>query len=129
MISFSIEFNEILPGSIWVVVADTVRSGLKYYAKRVDDPLTDWIQEQEVCVSNGLAVRVPVEGRTYLAIIIKKDSDLSTLVHESLHMAFYLLSHYDIPITMGDHEILCRTQQAILNKILPELKKRKVKLV
>ena len=129
MISFSIEFIEIFPGFVRVIVADTVLNGLKYYAKRVEDPLTDWIQEQESCASQGIAVRILIEGRIYLAIIIKKDLDLSTLVHESLHMAFYFISHYDVPITMNDHEILCRTQQALLNKILPELKKRKIKLL
>jgi hypothetical protein len=128
MISFPIEFTEIFPGFVRVIVADSVLSGLKYYAKQVDDLLTDWIQEEEVCTSNGKAVRIPLGGQIYLAIIIKRDSGLSVLIHESLHMAFYFLSHYDVPITMSDHEILCRTQQALLNKTLPELKKRKIEL-
>ena len=128
MISFPIEFTEIFPGFVRVIVADSVLSGLKYWAKRVDDPLDELISWEKDSSSLGSAFRVKIDGDCYYSIIITRDGSLSTLVHESLHMAFYILAHYDIYFDRTEHEILCRTQQALLNKILPELKQRKIEL-
>jgi hypothetical protein len=128
MISFPIEFTEIFPGFVRVIVADSVLSGLKYWSKRIDEPLADWIKDEEEHQNNGLACEVNSNGSTYFSIIVTKNSSFGTLIHESLHMAHYILAHYYIYFDRTEHEILCRTQQALLNKILPELKKRKIEL-
>jgi hypothetical protein len=128
MITFPIEFNEFLPGTMRVIIADSVLIGLKYWSKQIDEPLEDFIEEQKRSASQGVAYQIYLEGECYQSIIITRETSLTTLIHETLHSAFQLLDHYDVYFDKKNHEILCRTQAEILNKIFPELKKRKIEL-
>jgi hypothetical protein len=128
MITFPIEFTEFLPGVMRVIIADTVLIGLKYWAKKIGEPLEDFIEAEEKSSSNGSTFQVYSEGSCYQSIIITRETSLTTLIHEALHASIDILDHYDIYFDRTNHEILCRTQAEILNKIFPELKKRKIEL-
>lgn len=128
MIEFNLKFKEFFPGAMKIIVADTVLEGYKFWSKKIGDPLTDFIEQEEKTMSLGVANQVYANGRCYHSIIIRSDCELTVLIHETLHMSIDILNHYNIYFDREHHELLCRTQEEILNKLLPALKKRNIEL-
>ena len=90
------------------------------YVKEHFKGVTEWEAPSDA-VTCAYVDMIEGKARNYFIMVLPKRYDACTVVHEAVHMAWFILDYYQVELTRDNHEMLPMLVEVLYRKVSHKL--------